>query len=192
MHDGRVYHEGLAVGLPEVRSDLVIKSHGSVGLDESLDLTVDIPLPTDLLGTGPLLKALSKQTLTLHIGGTLSHPKLEHNTEDGQTANLLGQTLGELLQPPAEGGSSAAEESIKLLLERIEQRRQQREQNATDPAAEPGSPEPRRPLRRLLRRLGEAATTPPAPPDEASPEPAGSEGAPSQESSPPPVDGDDQ
>jgi hypothetical protein len=38
-----LYHEGLEFGLPDVAPDLVLRSRGTIGLDESLNLTVEAP-----------------------------------------------------------------------------------------------------------------------------------------------------
>ena len=43
VRDRRVWHEGLMFMLPELSSDFVIRTSGSVGIDESLDLTVQVP-----------------------------------------------------------------------------------------------------------------------------------------------------
>jgi hypothetical protein len=43
VRDGRLYHEGLRIGLPDIDPSLQIASHGSVGLDKTLDLFVELP-----------------------------------------------------------------------------------------------------------------------------------------------------
>src|SRR6516165_6411041 len=43
VRDGRLYHEGLRVGFPDIEPQLVVSTRGSVGLDETLDLLVDLP-----------------------------------------------------------------------------------------------------------------------------------------------------
>ena len=48
MADGRAAHRDLAFHLGEV----VVATHGSVGLDQSLDMLADISLPGKLLGPG--------------------------------------------------------------------------------------------------------------------------------------------
>ena len=49
MADGRAAHRDLAFHL----GDVVVATHGSVGLDQSLDMRADISLPGKLLGAGP-------------------------------------------------------------------------------------------------------------------------------------------
>src|SRR5262249_6969997 len=43
VRDGRLHHEGLRIGLPDIDPSLVLTSRGSVGLDGSVDLFVDLP-----------------------------------------------------------------------------------------------------------------------------------------------------
>ena len=43
LRDGRLHHEGLRVGFPEIDPDLVVSSRGSIGLDETLDLHLELP-----------------------------------------------------------------------------------------------------------------------------------------------------
>ena len=38
-----MHHEGLRIGFPEIDPDLVVSSRGSIGLDETLDLHVELP-----------------------------------------------------------------------------------------------------------------------------------------------------
>jgi len=40
---GRMYHEGLQFGFPDISPDLIAKSSGSVGLDKSLDVVLEVP-----------------------------------------------------------------------------------------------------------------------------------------------------
>src|SRR5262249_47904361 len=67
--DGNVYHEGLSIGFPALGTDLQITSRGSVGLDESLDLHVELPR---------LDKEKQKEKGSIHcrITGTINKPEL--------------------------------------------------------------------------------------------------------------------
>jgi hypothetical protein len=70
MHDGRVYHENLAFSLAGIQA----VSHGSVGLDESLDWFVEVQIPAlEAVDAAqhPILSALGQQRPTLHFTGTL-------------------------------------------------------------------------------------------------------------------------
>jgi hypothetical protein len=40
---GRMHFQGLRVGLPDVSPDLLVNSRGSIGLDRTLDVVLDVP-----------------------------------------------------------------------------------------------------------------------------------------------------
>jgi hypothetical protein len=69
LRDGRMCYEGLRTGMPEIDPDLVVTSHGSIGLDETLDLHVDLPR---------LDRARRKEKgpIRCRVTGTIRHPKL--------------------------------------------------------------------------------------------------------------------
>jgi hypothetical protein len=43
LRDGRMHHEGLELGFPDISPNLLVRSSGSVGLDRSLDLVLEMP-----------------------------------------------------------------------------------------------------------------------------------------------------
>ena len=93
--DGRVHHSGLALVLPHGDRSIEILSSGSVGLDETLDLTVSIKLPEGLLGKGAVRDALTSQPIHLAVTGTLKSPQLRVSGEQGilrSFGNLLDST----------------------------------------------------------------------------------------------------
>jgi hypothetical protein len=68
VRDGRFHHDGHRIGFPEIDPALVISSHGSIGIDESLDLSLEMPrLRKDKRGKGPL---------QCHATGTIREPKI--------------------------------------------------------------------------------------------------------------------
>ncbi|MHC4880559.1 MAG: hypothetical protein ACYTGL_29260 [Planctomycetota bacterium] len=103
--DGGVYHEGLAIVLPELSNDLVIRTSGRVGLDEQIDLTVLISLPPDLTRSIPVVRRLTEAPLEFRLTGTLDNPQL--NFPEGR--NLLDELAGRLLDP-ADGSQPATVE----------------------------------------------------------------------------------
>jgi len=160
--DGRVYHSGLDVGLPDVSDELLVKSSGSVGFDQTLDLELDVPLPFAVLGKGPLGKALGNQSLRLPVGGTLDEPRISFAGDGRVVSELIASLLAHSnAEDRGEGDSGVdapvekdvaqqlldqAEEVARVLQQRLDERRKQREQSGA------GS-EPRRPLRDLLDRF---------------------------------------
>ncbi len=68
VRDGRLHHEGLCIGFAEIDPELVVRSRGSIGLDETLDLHLELPrLRKDKREQGPL---------QCHVTGTMSEPKI--------------------------------------------------------------------------------------------------------------------
>lgn len=85
MIEGRVHHQNLEFQVGEV----VLRSQGSVGLDESLALTLSVPVQDAWITKEPLLAGLKGQVLQVPIGGTLTRPQLDQRA----IANLSGQLL---------------------------------------------------------------------------------------------------
>lgn len=86
---------------------------GSVGLDGSLALTAEMPVPPKWLGSSKLAKsALANQMIRLPIGGTLEHPKIDERALSEAAAkfagnaaeNLLGRELDGKVKKEAEKG----------------------------------------------------------------------------------------
>jgi hypothetical protein len=68
VRNGRLYHDGQRIGFPEIDPELVVNSRGSIGIDETLDLCVDLPrLRKGKHDKGPL---------QCNITGTLGLPKI--------------------------------------------------------------------------------------------------------------------
>jgi hypothetical protein len=78
LENGRVHHENFVVHIGQ--SD--VRTSGSVGLDGSLSLVLDLPVPPRLierlLPKNPILRdALLKQRIKVPVGGTLQRPVLD-------------------------------------------------------------------------------------------------------------------
>ncbi|PQO26292.1 hypothetical protein [Blastopirellula marina] len=95
LENERVYHEGLELGLPNFR----IQTSGSVGLDDTLDITCVIPIPIDesIDESMPILFALKGKTLRLHITGTLQEPQVDVADSLAElTQSILGGEAGDI------------------------------------------------------------------------------------------------
>ncbi len=97
MREGRVHHEGLSFFLPELSDRIVFRTSGSVGLDETLDLYVDVHLPVDQLLDNPLTRAISDHGIAVHFTGTLDEMQLSLPKGRGFLADLASDIplLGE-------------------------------------------------------------------------------------------------
>ncbi len=83
--DGRVYHKDLTVGL----GDVVVQSEGSVGLDETIDFRITVPIPDKWTSGKPLLANLQGEVIPLEMQGTLDQPQL-----DGRALANFGKQIG--------------------------------------------------------------------------------------------------
>lgn len=95
--DRKVWHEGLAFGvpLPRIGERLDLKSSGSVGLvDKALDLKLELPLPAKLPSDKPVLAALAGRTLSVRVGGILGEPRVDF---DGSLRAAAGGVVSELV-----------------------------------------------------------------------------------------------
>jgi hypothetical protein len=96
---GKVYHQGLRLELPQ----MTIETSGSVGFDESLAMTAEIRLPERWLNKG-ILAELKSQPLKIPIGGTLRKPKVEMPEFRGMTREAMRETAKGLLRNEVKRG----------------------------------------------------------------------------------------
>jgi len=84
---GRVYHENLNVKI----GGYFVKTSGSVGFDNSVDLMADVPIPGGMPGlknTPAIAKALTGKRVLVPIKGTLSHPLMDPKQFQAAIAKL--------------------------------------------------------------------------------------------------------
>ncbi len=91
---GRVYHRGLELEFPE----FTVRTYGSVGLDKTLAIMAELPVPPKWIGTGALGSALKDQTIQIPIAGTLSKPKLDRKVIEQLTAQFIRKAGSGLLR----------------------------------------------------------------------------------------------
>jgi hypothetical protein len=90
MHDGRVNHENLMFALAMIQPEITIRSHGSVGLDETLDWFIDLQFQKNAsLAENPLVGMLGQHGLTLHNTGTLAEWQWKPEGVSSSTFNTL-------------------------------------------------------------------------------------------------------
>ncbi len=110
MKDERIHHVNLTFYI----EGILVRTTGSVGLDETLDMTIEIPVPKHLLGDGPLATALAQQTLVLPVGGTLAKPQIDRARLGGAIQSLVRGTMKSL----GKEEESKVEGLIKGLIDR--------------------------------------------------------------------------
>lgn len=95
MVDGRIYHEGLELIFPE----LTIRTHGSVGLDHTLLLMAEMPVPPKwTAGNQRLATAVKNQTIRLPINGTLEKPQIDRRTLDQLSRQFVTKAAENVIQ----------------------------------------------------------------------------------------------
>jgi hypothetical protein len=74
VQDGRMYHEGLRFGFPDISPDLLVSSQGWVGYDKSLDVVLEVPrVIVDL--KNPKIDKMNP--VRLRITGTIDNPTVK-------------------------------------------------------------------------------------------------------------------
>ncbi len=134
LSDGRIHHSELTFRLQR----LVIRTSGSVGLDGSLSMVAEVPMPAHLLGDRPIAAILAKQTLRIPIKGTLKKPRI-----DGQ--GLL-KSLGDSGFNILDGVRKDDRVDLGELLKAIRPRPKQQPKRPG-----PSDKQPKRPLGNLIR-----------------------------------------
>ncbi len=85
---GKIHHTNLELTVGE----FAMKSSGAVGLDGSLAIVVETPIPAQLAAAARLTPAQAKQILRIPIGGTLDHPRIDPHVLESLTS-ALGRSL---------------------------------------------------------------------------------------------------
>ncbi|TWT46413.1 hypothetical protein [Botrimarina hoheduenensis] len=92
MAEGRVYHRGLEF----LVGDALVKSEGSVGIDETLDLLLQVPIQEEWIQRRPvLLGGLRGRSIDIPVRGTFKQPQIDRQA--------FQQISRELLQSAAAG-----------------------------------------------------------------------------------------
>ena len=108
MAGGRVYHKRLDFQV----GDVTVISQGSVGIDESLNIVLSIPVLDEWIERRPILLAgFRGKSIQVPITGTLKQPKIDRE--------VLRELARDLLRSAAEG---AINSGIDALLKRLQSR----------------------------------------------------------------------
>ncbi|ADB16807.1 hypothetical protein Psta_2133 [Pirellula staleyi DSM 6068] len=102
--DGRVYHRGLTMTVKEV----ALITQGSVGLDQSLEMLSEIPIPDKWVDGKPLLVGLKGQRISIPIRGQINKPQLDGTA----IGNLAKQFANRAVQGLLEQGLNKGLEKI--------------------------------------------------------------------------------
>ncbi len=94
MVGGRIYHRDLELVFPE----LTIRTYGSVGLDHTLALMAEMPVPPKWIGNNTFGDAVRNQIIKLPIGGTLEQPKIDQRALQQASAQFIRNTATNVLR----------------------------------------------------------------------------------------------
>jgi hypothetical protein len=89
--DGRVYHQNLEFQV----GDVTVRSQGSVGLDETVSLTLQVPIQESWIAKEPLLAGLKGQSLSVPVAGTLTRPQLDQRAVASLSGQLIQNAAGQ-------------------------------------------------------------------------------------------------
>ena len=85
LHGRRIHHSSLEF---RVRN-IVVRTRGSVGVDQTLDIIASISLSDEILKRSPFLSRLQGQVLEIPISGTLRRPRIDRSAL-GKLAQQFG------------------------------------------------------------------------------------------------------
>ncbi len=94
MVDGRIYHQDLELIFP----DFTIRTSGSVGLDQTLKIMAEMPVPPKWLENNPAAAALRNQTIRLPIAGTLQKPQIDRTMMEQVSRQFIRNAARNLLE----------------------------------------------------------------------------------------------
>ena len=94
MTNGRVFHEGLTL----VTKEATLKTRGSVGLDESLDLVIEVPVRDEWIAQNKSLSSLRGKSLQIPVRGSLTQPQLDARVLEGLAREAFTAPVENLLE----------------------------------------------------------------------------------------------
>ena len=100
LAQGRVYHRGLEFRI----GDVVVRSEGSVGFDESLSVELQLPIQDKWVEREPLLSGLRGQSIQIPVRGTMSRPEIDNRFVADLSTRLLRVTAEQAITEQIQGG----------------------------------------------------------------------------------------
>lgn len=88
VDQGRVHHDGFEISY----KDIVIRTRGSVGFDQSLNMVADIPILEDWVQNNSYLSRLVGKSISIPVTGTLNKPQIDRRAIAQLTQQLLRES----------------------------------------------------------------------------------------------------
>ncbi len=98
--NGRVHHEGLTL----VTKEATLKTRGSVGLDESLELVVEVPVRDEWIAQNKQLASLRGKSLSIPVRGSLTAPQLDLRVFESLAREAITAPVENLLENELQKG----------------------------------------------------------------------------------------
>ncbi len=98
--NGRVHHEGLTL----VTKEATLKTRGSVGLDESLELVVEVPVRDEWIAQNKSLASLRGKSLSIPVRGSLTAPQLDLRVFESLARDAVTAPVENLLENELQKG----------------------------------------------------------------------------------------
>jgi hypothetical protein len=92
--DGRVYHRNLEF----LVDDVPVRSQGSVGFDETLDLLIEVPIQAKWIGDRPALQPLVGQVLQIPVRGTFARAQIDERAIGNFVSQAAQAAAGGLIE----------------------------------------------------------------------------------------------
>jgi hypothetical protein len=107
LRQGRVTHEGMQFQI----DDVTVRTRGTVGLDQSMQLVAEIPVLDKWIANNRWAVGLKGQTFQIPVAGTVSRPQID--------SSALARVSGQMLQGAATG---AINQEVQGLIQKGNQR----------------------------------------------------------------------
>ncbi len=119
---GRVYHEGMRMTM----KDLTVRTSGSVGFDQSLNMVAEIPIADDWIKAEEWMQGLKGQVIRVPITGTVAQPRIDMQGIRELSLNLTQRTaankLGGLINEQSERLQNKANTELEKLQNTLQDR----------------------------------------------------------------------
>jgi hypothetical protein len=119
VQDGRVIHQGLKIGVDSV----VIESSGSVGLDQSMQLSLSVPILDEWLGSNRLTQGLRGRSLNIPVSGHITRPRIDGSLLQNLAGQFFQQAAGSAINQEIRGlidqGNQGLEENLLKQLPKL-------------------------------------------------------------------------
>jgi hypothetical protein len=92
--DGRVYHRNLEFLI----DDVPVRSYGSVGFDQTMELVIQVPIQAKWVGKEPALHRLVGQTIEIPVHGTITRWRIDERAVTNFLAQAAQSAVGGALE----------------------------------------------------------------------------------------------